>query len=823
MNAEQKPGRTLLLVAVLFTTVAWAGYAFGVPWGRGPDESAHAAYGGFLYRHGRLPDPRVDQVFQAQHPPLYYAVIGALAKARPDAGAALWQETGGDLVAAEKLLVARTRDPGDVVLAPYPRRIEWSSSRPLHDSFGPMAEAGLAAGETANPAFTTEGFYRLIRVTGGIFLAALLWILSRVGRAEDLASTDGLGTLAAAAVVAVPQFAANFAFLNSDQFAVLFSAAGFAVLATGSDPVVTPRRALFAGILLGCGLASKLFTVGACIACGVYVLLAGGPWKRRLSAAAAMTAAALAIGAPWVVRQYMIGVGVDPLTTSGVNHPEALRIHPPDLSWQCGFVGELGRAWFASVGSEITNAGAVFETFAAAFPLLAALGGLSVALSRKASVRARAACAAFLIALGVQVALVVQANTWFSSPQGRYLHVLDAPGLLALAHGARHWFGDRARTVLSALVFVAIGAGLWVQHGRVLSAENPPRDRYEVAGFVGYVDAGAASAAARNAEANPPDNVPTATSAIPSAAPKPEDTVLCAPGEVAVRLPPLVPGRPYVVEVRLRRTATPGALLVVYLNELRLGGPFTPELSDDWIRLPFVAPTSAAADLRGVRLRVRSILAVHPACVAEVRISTLPLDPPDQVVVDGRRMLRWKSSDPARLPPLTLETGASEVGEPVRFDATGVATTSVPTVSGRGPAAVVLRLPEAAVADFKPHWLGEPRRNRGFRRASAFHAHVFEATEAARPVMTLTQWQDAFPAGEMRVVVFDEERRPLGPGRLSWTGPGSPQDAADGRLTVPTSGPDKASFAELSQAGPAVAVDAFRFLARPALVFPLAP
>lgn len=823
MNAEKTPGRTLLVVAVLSATAAWAGYAFGVPWGRGPDESSHAAYGGFLLRHGRLPDPRRDQVFQAQHPPLYYAVIGALAEARPDVGAALGRETGGDAAARENILLARNRDPGDVVLAPYPRRIEWSSSRPMHDAFGPTAEAGLAAGEAANPMITTEGFYRRIRTTGGMFLLVLLWILSRVGRAEDAASGDGLGTLAAAAVIAVPQFAANFAFLNSDQFAILFSAAGFATLATDPAPYLRPRRAIFAGLLLGCGLASKLFSVGACIACGAYVLAAGGPWKRRLVAAAAMTFAALAIGAPWVVRQYLLGVGVDPLTTSGIDHPDALRIQPPDWSWRFGFIGELGRAWFASVGSEITGAGAVFETFAAAFPLLAALGGLSVALSKQAPIRARAACTAFLFALAVQVALVVQANTWFSSPQGRYLHVLDAPGALALAHGARYWCGGRARAVLSALVFVAIGAGLWVQHGRVLRGENPPRDRYEIPGFVGYVDAGAVSAAARDAEANPPDNVPSSTSAVPSAAPEPEDTVLCAEGEVAVRLPPLVPGRPYSAEVRFRRKSTPGALLLVYLNELRLGGPFTPELSDDWIRLPFVAPPSSAADPRGVRLRVRSILNVHPACLAEARISSLPLDPPETALVEGRRALRWRSSDPGRLPPLALETGAGDGDEPLRFDADGYATTTFPQTAGGAASAAVLRLPEAAVADFKPHWLGEPRRNHGFRHASAFQAHLFEATPLPRAVMTFFQWQDAFPAGDVRVVLFDEERRPLGPGRLSWTGRGEPQDAADGRLSVPPSGPEKIPFGELTQAGPAVAVDAFRFLMKPKLVFPLGP
>ena len=64
--------RGVTLVLVLLLTV---GISFSLPMFLGPDEPGVLHYANFVRLEGRLPDPRTEDVFQAQHPPLYHVYL----------------------------------------------------------------------------------------------------------------------------------------------------------------------------------------------------------------------------------------------------------------------------------------------------------------------------------------------------------------------------------------------------------------------------------------------------------------------------------------------------------------------------------------------------------------------------------------------------------------------------------------------------------------------------------------------------------------------------------------------------------------------------
>jgi hypothetical protein len=797
--------RRALRIALPLVLAYWALLAIATPVGAGPDEPGHIAYGGFLLRHGRLPVPERDSVLQAQHPPLYYAFLALAGALRPDALAPVVHEAAGDVDRGREILRERMTHPPDLVVLPGPYRVELAPSRPVEDhfvAFHPIA--GLAEGETIGPpAYTTEGFVLLLRLTGALFMTLVVLCVFAAARAAE---SPLEGAAAAAAVVLVPQFAADFAFVNSDQFAILFSSAAFALLAwPGGRPLTESRRPLWAGMLLGLALLSKLFAAGACVACGVFVLLAeDAPLRRRLRALAMMALPAAALGLPWVFRQFAFGSGIDPVVTSGVKAPLAMKPYAPDLGRLIDFCGDLGRLWFSSVGGRLLGPGALLELLAAAFPLLAVAGACVVARDRRLPRLQRAFAASFLAGLAVQLFAVAAANVRFHSPQGRYLHALDVPGTLALAAGARALCGPRARAVLWWLAGVAIASSFVVGFLRVLPAERPRADRFTDPDLVFYVDPGAGTTAA-----GPGRRVRDAF------IPRPEDDVIVEPREVATSLPPLTPGRPYAVRVKSRRVGRPGEFFTAWLNDARLGGPFTPEVSDDWVRFGVVAP-SGTDRAEGVKLRLRAPFDAWTPAVAEAQVLRVPFDPPT-LERDGAALIAVvRSSAPARLLPLAVSLeGGGDAGVPLKFDGDGVARARFASPPPAGGAsvprvAVLVAEPPTVVADFKMLLLDGPagsRNEKGFLAAPSFIALEAPETKASRVVATLYQYDRALPEGVFDAFVLDETGAPVRPGLLAWRMGVEVQDASVARLTIPRGLADGARVAELVQQGPKVAFD----------------
>lgn len=807
------PGRGRFVAAAALSCAVWAGYAFGLPFGAGPDEPSHAAYGGFLQRHGRLPDPERDVVFQAQHPPLYYAYLAVLAAVRPDAVGDAVADAGGDPAAARALFERRRAAPASWDL-PYPRRIAWAPERPVEDPFAPNAQGALAAGESAGPAYTSEGFLSFVRACGGALLLAALCALYRATRCAD---ADGATLAAAAAVVLVPQFAATFAFVNSDQFAVLFSTLAFAALAAPTAaPLAETRRPLVAGLLLGLALASKLFAAGACVACGVFVLASdGAPLRRRLRAVGVMAAAAAVLGLPWIVRQFAVGVGVDPVAGAGMRAPLGLKPYVPSLGWCVEFAAGLWRLWFSSVGGNIVDGGSAVALVAAAFALLAGAGGAWVACGRGFPRRDRAVCAAFIAGLVVQLALVAAANSRFNSPQGRYLHAVTAPGVFALAAAARALAGPRARGLLGALACATALAALWIQHGLVLPAEHPVRTAHDDA-VVAYADAGGAH---RDARAARLAGAPTRLREV--AFPSPADDALVDFVEVAVRMPDLEPGQPYVAEVRLGRLLGGSAPAVVCWNGTRIGGPFTAEIDDGWLRAPFVAPAPVA---EGSRLSIRPYAAGRPVALAEARVRRAAFASPARASrADGSAAYLIVAANPSAPPALTASyDGAAPA--PLVFDAEGRAYLTPPP--GPAPRSLALFEPESVVVAMKPLALTEPDASktvRGSPRATGFAYLAVAGAGGRTPVCSLLQAPDGLPSGTLRVVAYDGDGAPVRPGTFAWVVGDALRDAADAALDVPPTQAAPREFARLVLTAASGALDRLEFRGRPTYVFALPP
>jgi hypothetical protein len=805
------PGRGRFVAAAALSCAVWAGFALGLPFGVGPDEPSHAAYGGFLQRHGRLPDAAQDVVFQAQHPPLYYAYLAVLAAVRPDAVGDAVADAGGDPAAARALFERRRTAPAAWEL-PYPRRIAWAPERPVEDPFAPFPEAALAAGETVAPAYTSEGFLLFVRACGGVFLLAAIFALYRAARGAD---ADGTTLAAAAAVVVVPQFAATFAFVNSDQFAMLFSTLAFATLvAPTAAPLAETRRPLVAGLLLGLALASKLFAAGACVACGVFVLASeGAPLRRRLRAVVVMAAAAAVLGLPWVVRQFALGVGVDPVAGAGMRAPLGLKPYEPSFGWCAEFAAGLWRLWFSSVGGNIVDGGHAVALAAAAFALLACAGGAWVACGRGFPRRDRAACAAFLAGLVVQLALVAAANSRFNSPQGRYLHAVTAPGVFALAAAARALAGPRARGLLGALACAAALAALWIQHGLVLPAEHPARTPHDDA-IVAYADAGGAH---RDARAALLAGTPTRLRDV--AFPSPADDALVDFVEVAVRMPNLEPGRPYVAEVRLGRVLGCSAPAVVCWNGTRIGGPFTAEIDDGWLRAPFVAPPPLA---EGSRLSIRPYAAGRPVALAEARVRRADFAAPTRAPrVDGSAAYLIVAANPSAPPSLAASfDGAAPA--PLAFDAEGRAFLTPPP--GPAPRTLALFESESAVAALKPlalTALDTSTSVRGSPRATGFAYLAVAGADGRTPVCPLQQAPYGLPSGTLRVVAYDGEGVPVRPGIFAWAVGDALRDAADAALDVPPAQAAPREFARLLLTATSGSLDRIEFRGRPTYLFAL--
>ncbi|HYC76469.1 MAG TPA: hypothetical protein VEI02_02470 [Planctomycetota bacterium] len=787
----QRADRTTRVV--VFAAVAWALawcalQALAVPFGYGPDEPSHAAYAGLLARTGRLPGPD-DVALQAQHPPLYYAALGAAASLRPDLTA--------EGRSAEPSPGVEPFLPGPpLATIPLGRPVALAPAGVVRDPFGPSGpDAGLAAGEDPlrDRRYTSLRALYLLRLVGVAcfaLTALALWIAARNAGAA----------LAVAAVVATPQLGATFASLNSDHFAVMFGAAAFAALVARPDrPLHATGRVSLAGALLAAALASKLFAVGAAAACAVYLIAADEvPARVRLRSLLLLAAPSVLAVGPWAIRQWRLYGGIDPATVSGARALGMVKLSTPDAAWSVDFIGRLPGLWFASAGAEQSDAGALLGVAAAAFPLVAVVGGVVAAARRDTPRRTRAACFAFLVAGALQTIAVVAANQRFNSPQGRYLQVLCAPGALALAAGADALFRDRARAATLALCGLSMFATATMVYGRRLPAFHAAADGAPAADVVDRTDPALEQDAPRAIEGLPATWRETFDG---------RARAFFGAGRAAVRTRPLTPGAAYVASVRLRPPREAGALIVVAVDDAPPVGPFSPELLDAPVRIPFVAGPAAAV---GALVTASDVLG-GPTALGAVEILRAPFAPAVAMGDDGALHVRLRPTG-----------AAGDAPEAVALDG-DLAAPAPLAVGGAGERLARLRAPSATQDDLVLRFFEAPRpvavfkllrilgpeaarRVRGDLSVPGLRTVALPADPIAEPIAVLAQGAGVVvPAGEGSWELQDARGRTIPVGAAAWRLPdGRTLDAAEASFDTPRApGP----FATLIQTSGPLEVD----------------
>jgi len=658
----------LVLALVALLTI---GTALSLPLFLGPDEPQHLEYGVWIAEHG-LPEPGTTTLLEAQHPPLYHAFLGQVHQA-----------------------VKALEDPGTIVL-PYERRV-----------------AVPAPGDPPGDAPWTPYLLRLSGLVLGLLSAAtMLFVAARV-----FPGRRNLAMLAAALAVLIPQFSVNFATPNNDQFAILFGALGFGVVATqaGRGRASGWKRLLVAGILFGLGFLSKLLVLGPFVAAAFLVASAearnGG---RRLRALSLLACGPLLVSGWWFIWQLVATGTPHAVSTTFRHHPELLRPMAPDALGLVEILGKVAYSFLADVGRDHLTPGVLWTGAASVIPLVI-LGATWAGIRKKDGGVERSLCRAFAIGLAAQIAVLVYGNIQFAHVQGRYLYPLLLPGILALTAGLPRLMGRRAAPLLGLLVLLAAGGGLLLLHGRILPVYHSGHAIHGVPWKVDYVDLGGLAP-------NP--------KVAPSAQGRESDWYYSRPvgrwcfsqdpnNPVAVTFADLDRNSLYLLSVRRH----PWQRFVgrdrvsacdILADGAQMSGPLSPSSIHTWPTFP--VPRSAVHD-GWFRALIRPQASIGGG-LSEMLLRRLPVTYHQRTVDGDRLVVEFRSEGGSTMPALRvqLRSRSRPFGPivPLVAEAGGRMSASLALPpAGTGPLQVLLRLPEGLFADA----LATPFRTRDRERA----------------------------------------------------------------------------------------------------------
>jgi hypothetical protein len=720
-------------LAWIVATLCAAAFAVVIPFGRGPDEHAHAGHMGFLAREGRIPDLRRDDVFQGHHPPLYYATLAGVRAALPKPGSDAASRPATTLeVAGRRITIS-----GDVVPDP---------------SQGPTS--GLPIGATAPVVYAFEPhLWRALGAAAYALAAGVLLFAARRAFPGDRRTA----TWTAAAVVAVPGAALAASTVNNDAFAVLFATLGVAAACRGAEsPHASRFGAAWSGLWFGLGFLTKLSVAGPFATAAVLFAFAPGRTVgTRARDLALLTAGPALIAGWWIVPRYL---GADAGVASeffAARHPGILRLGAPDAAGLCDVPGVLALSWLGFSSGDGLHPGWLWILCAAALPLAAVFGGAAAVVGRDAPSPDRRFAAAFLVGAATQCGLIVVGNAELVQVHGRYVAPLALPAALAAAAGLRRLCGGRAHVVASGIAAVVAAGGPLLLFGAVLPRYAPPSDRFATPDFAAYVDVGSPAAAAAGLRGAPWSD-PNLRSD------RAEGTALVDPAEVRVRLPRLDPQGLYWVGLRAARTNVEPVVMDFRANGLPLLGPYSPISRDApwrWAPLPSAAGGAAEVSARA--------LVGGAANLAEILVRKLPLAVEAVRTTDGGLGCVLRSTAPDRLPPLTASFAAADAAtppEPVRFDADGAArpTGGLPPTARN--ASLRLTTPELSWADVKAAALAAPGAAvRGLRRTPGLFVVAADGgTPAGTPLVALPTV--VLDPGTYRLELFDADGAALAAG-----------------------------------------------------------
>lgn len=415
---------------------------------RAPDEPAHVDQVHAVHRTGTVPRlgaRRLSQGIVASYGPVGY-LSGVPGQAPP--------------LAAEDAPLRGDRPPFADLGPDAPTTLpnQMAQHPPLYYV---TAAAWLAVLDVRGPvAFDLEVWW--LRLLGVLLAAPLPWLAART--ASHLGGGPVVVAGAAVVVLAVPMLVHIGSSVNNDV--LLLPLAGLATLhaaaVAGGD--LSLRRALWAGLVLGLALLTKLFALALV---PLTVAAAAVAWSRdrpaaRAGASAATTlVAATVVGGWWWIRNVLVHGTVQP---SGIPGPPPPAGFTPDVGWWLPFaLGRLVRRWWIEPDT-------VARTTP---PLIVAATVVGLVLVAAAFARARGVGRRELALLLVPVAgclVLVLVGAWRAYARtgipfalhGRYLY----PGLLgvtvAVAVGAAASFRRQAPAVLLAgAVVLQLVAAWW--------------------------------------------------------------------------------------------------------------------------------------------------------------------------------------------------------------------------------------------------------------------------------------------------------------------------------------------------------------------------
>jgi 4-amino-4-deoxy-L-arabinose transferase-like glycosyltransferase len=403
------------LILIVYLVLA-VGYAVSQPLGEAPDEADHYAYARYLALERALPvGPTVTQ---SKHPPLYHALVAALAG---------WTGMDFDFLRSNPDALPPGPDkPPNFFIHTRLEAFPWRD--------GPLA---MYIG-------------RFVSVVLGAITLGATWRLA----GEIFPERPTVGVLAAGFLAGLPGFLYISGAMNNDNAAGALGSVALWLLARGLRRGFSRSQALFLGLVFGLGLLAKVGTlalwplaVPAMVGDGWLRHGRGQARSRWLPAVMARLALAwglgLLIAAPWLLRNHLL-YG-DPFGWALVRATVDQRtapLGPADLIWLLR--GVFGYFWgrFGAIGQVRLPAWAYRVALAITLFLLV---GLWLHLRRHRPRELREGLGLLLLGLAplLSLAALVQYSTIaLGTDQARLLWPSLAAIAIGFALGWEGWLGQ---------------------------------------------------------------------------------------------------------------------------------------------------------------------------------------------------------------------------------------------------------------------------------------------------------------------------------------------------------------------------------------------
>jgi hypothetical protein len=385
-----------------------AAWSFVVPVFEAPDEFLHWQYARHLHDHLSL--PIYGPLFaEANSPPFYYALVAPIATRIPGPPPLVWADGTGRQV------------------KPFEPRLHLNAEGDLR-RYWPIRWA------------------RLLTVLMSLVTIGVCARLGAAAAGEADANADGARTdgasntalLTAGFVAFLPQFAFRGSQVSNDALVTTMAACTLWGMVLIVRRGFSWRVGVWTAIALAAAYLSKISAI--CLAPAVALVMLmdeGASWRARLTRLAGVFAIALAIVAPWSIRNVML-YG-DPFASAAMDHAVSEIMYARSL-WDLHHVTTLPRELFKSFIGAFGFMGvklhrgiyAIYLLF-----LLIAIAGLFLRSLRDRGIARLALVLAVIVISNFLV--IVSINLRFDQPQGRYMFPALPAVMLAAALGLRQW------------------------------------------------------------------------------------------------------------------------------------------------------------------------------------------------------------------------------------------------------------------------------------------------------------------------------------------------------------------------------------------------